>query len=247
MLRVLTTQGNTQSAHKLGYPLYTDSSQILSDMRNSDVMIRWGHSGGQDYSMVLNNAESIAENCNKLVSKQTLAGAVQTPAIYTSRIPRGVKAVMRPLEHSQGSDFELVDGPYTIPGGHYASKFISTPKEFRVWFSGRYMLAGKRDPITAQGQAITDPCRSKWGYLFQESVFPVLGAKTQLARQALGLDFGAADVLWSEEDRTYYFLELNTAPSLDHRKVLDFFKLYIPRTAAEKYASTSAVVHIQRT
>ena len=57
----------------------------------------------------------------------------------------------------------------------------------------------------------------------------------------LGLDIGAVDVLWEQEARKYYFLEANTACSLDHKRVLDFFKRYIPLAINDKYQSHSLV------
>lgn len=241
-IRVLTTEGNIQSAGKLGFPTYTKHDDIMDDIANDEIsfMVRWGHSGGDDSSRVLNPSEAIADNCNKLLAIQTLAGTVDVPAIYTSRVPRGVKAVVRPLEHSQGSDFSIKEGPYVIPSGHYASKLVTTEKEYRVWFCGSQMFCAKRVPMdTSENREELNPCRSKWGYAWQESVFPVLAKQTQKARKALSLDLGAADVLWHEEDRKYYFLELNTACALDHGRVLSFFKASIPLAINEKYATVN--------
>lgn len=238
-VRVLTTEGNIQSAGKLGFPTYTRVEDITDDLATDEVgvMVRWGHSGGNDHELVLNPAAAISDNCDKLSSKQALAGAVDAPAIYTSRVPRGITAVLRPLEHSQGSGFQLVAGPCAVPAGSYASKFIKTEKEYRVWFCGSHVFCARRVPMEGQGQAADEPCRSKWGYAWQDDVFPILGRKTQLARETLGLDLGAADVLWHEEERKYYFLELNTACSLDHRKVLEFFKRSIPLAIQRKYST----------
>jgi hypothetical protein len=51
------------------------------------------------------------------------------------------------------------------------------------------------------------------------------------ARQAIPLDFGAVDVLWKDGDGdvpgAYYFLEFNSAPSLDHDRVLGHFQTHL--------------------
>lgn len=65
------------------------------------------------------------------------------------------------------------------------------------------------------------PCRSEWGYYFVNNI-PKLSKQTLLAKKTIGLDFGAADVLKYKNE--YYFLELNSAPSIDHWRLEEFYK-----------------------
>jgi glutathione synthase/RimK-type ligase-like ATP-grasp enzyme len=44
------------------------------------------------------------------------------------------------------------------------------------------------------------------------------------AMGAIGLELGAADVLYVPSTRKYYFLELNSAPTLDNDKITAFFQ-----------------------
>jgi len=133
------------------------------------------------------------------------------------------KWVVRPNNHAEGSDFELLDAPFTVASGKHATKFIEDTREYRVWFIRDKYLVAKRVPRSSEGQTQADPCRSKWGYAFCEGVFEM-----DKARMAIPLDFGAADVLWKDTEGVvpgqWYFLEFNSAPSLDHDKVLNHFQ-----------------------
>jgi hypothetical protein len=174
-------------------------------------------------------------NCNKEAAHEKLSRAVTTPQRYYGNVPENTLAVIRPVEHSGGSGFTVVPGPKPVPSGHYAMKYIKTDKEYRVWYALGKMLVARRVPMrgTAQGDE-QYPCRSEWGYTYRESgSLPVLEQQTDRAFQRMDLDFGAADVLWDETNRKWYFLELNTAPSLDHAPVLSLFTNVLSREVTE--------------
>lgn len=44
------------------------------------------------------------------------------------------------------------------------------------------------------------------------------------AVKVIGLELGAADVLYDPKTRKYFFLELNSAPTLDNERILTFFQ-----------------------
>lgn len=232
-LYILSNDACLESATRLGERLHTRvvTSACEVPMAHNPTVIRWGTSDlchlPRDFETVLNPAVRIRENCNKLSAIMRLGSAVSVPTVYRRRIPAGVRAVVRPLEHTRGEGFSVVTGPCEVPEGSYAKEFIPNTTEYRVWFVGDHMMAGKRVPMEAQGQSPSDPCRSLWGYSWRD-VTQNQRALVVAAKAVARLNFGAADILWSGEDDCYYVLELNTAPALDHDRVLEFFARTIP-------------------
>jgi hypothetical protein len=240
MIRLLTYDGEKSSAVKLGFPVAGDLSGYVEDYFR-DVIVRWGqsrtlynHYGMRaEFNKVLNKREAIRSNCLKHKSTLLLSRVVRTPHLYTTEIPWGVTAVVRPFEHIAGSGFQVEKGPFEIPSGFYATEMIKlndyNDMEVRVWFSGRHTLIGKRARSADRSEF---PCRSEWGYEFKHVFDPELGPDTIRASKAIGLDCGAADIICRGGER--FFLELNSAPSIDHWRIEDFFKSYIPVSAQEK-------------
>lgn len=227
MIVTLTRPENAKSAIKLGYPLYSSASSVP----NGSKVIRWGNGMEADrsgWALVLNKAVTLGLSTDKLAALQALARTVKTPTVVEEgdRTSSG-KWVVRPANHAEGSDFDLRDGPFTVPSGYHASRFITDTREYRVWFVRDKYLVAKRIPRTSEGQSSTDPCRSKWGYQFVDaSAWDGLKADMAKARLAIPLDFGAADVLYKDGEG-WYFLEFNSAPSLDHDKVLNHFQTHL--------------------
>ena len=231
MIVTLTRSENAKSAIKLGYPLYSAAGSVPANAK----VVRWGNGMELDragWSLVLNKAGVLELSTDKLAALQSLARTVKTPEIKTEgqRITEG-KWVVRPHNHAEGSDFELLDAPFTVDSGCHATRFIPDTREYRVWFVRDKYLVAKRTPRTSEGQHLNDPCRSKWGYIFQDACFEKLAEEMAKARQAIPLDFGAADVLWTDSFNggggAWLFLEFNSAPSLDHGKVLQHFQTHL--------------------
>lgn len=220
---VLSHEREKLSARKLGHPVVEHAEDIP---RTDDItVIRWGNrtlNSEREFAHVVNKASAIKKSVNKPLALETMRTAVRTPDVYTTQVPRGVCAVIRPICHTSGVDFEMHDGPYTIPEGHYGKKFIHAEKEYRAWFAGDDVMMARRTSMRGQ----TDPTnRSGWGYaFFGRTEGRTLREKALAAKRTLGLDFGAADVLWDASAGEYVFLEMNTAPSLDHPEVLEFFR-----------------------
>lgn len=219
-MKVLTIDPEYDSAQKLGYETYTSNGAIE---KTQDVVIRWGNGfcPGKDWANVVNKASAIHLNIRKHESLKAMGKVVRTPTIWLKKIPKDVKAVLRPFEHSAGQHFQIVDGPYNIDPGWYATRYIKTKQEYRVWFAWDRTLCALRTSRTSTAEF---PCRSNWGYRFHRHVASPLHNQTMKAVKAIGLELGAADVLYDPKTRKYYFLELNSAPTLDNDLIIDFFK-----------------------
>lgn len=226
---VLTCESELESANRLGFPTFT----YLSDRTNKTkdtIVIRWGNSQcayddrgirNVEFKNVINRMECIRLNCEKANATRLLAQVVNVPTLYEKKVPAGVLAVVRPFEHAAGSDFSVQEGPFNIKPGTYGTKFIKTNAEYRVWFCGNKTMCGRRVKMKIN-EAQEFPCRSQWGYEFCSKIATDLHYQTLMASKKIGLDTGAADVLYYKNK--WYFLELNSAPSVDHRIVREFYQ-----------------------
>lgn len=224
----LTTAGNTVSAVKLGLPTYAHGDDIKAD--DWDAVLRWGNSAEAEGELQINPSDKVLRVCDKLEALLDLSEVVTVPPVYERMVPVGHKAVIRTMEHTQGVGFQVVDGPYRIPRGSYGTELIVTPKEFRVWYAFGAMRAAQRVALNPE----TDHklCRSKWGYRYLAGVPTVMGQEAAKAFKRMGLETGAADILWHEAERKYYFLELNTAPAIDTESLETFFRTNVRRGLA---------------
>jgi hypothetical protein len=237
---VITCGNEIESAERLGFRTTHVGGDYIKKYEK-DIVVRWGNSTPaysndgthhDEYAHVLNPAEYIRLNCNKLQSLKRLAMVVFVPAIYEKKVPTGTLAVIRPLEHAAGNGFNVVEGPYDVPRGTYGTRFLQTPTEYRVWFCGDQTMCGRREKMKINEEQ-KYPCRSNWGYVFSGGVSADLHRQTLLAAKTIGLDVGAADLLYYKGK--YYFLELNSAPSVDHRVVREFFQASLDRLFRERF------------
>lgn len=236
MFSLLIPTAKRESARDMGFPTFrTNEFPHHKKQYRESLVIRWGNSclfetndgKTREFKNVANPSSAIALNCDKYRARRTFAKVVNTPKDFKSLVPRGEYAVVRPESHAAGSGFQVVEGPFVVPAWHYASEFVKTDKEYRVWFADGKTFAGQR--VALHGESNKMPCRSNWGYSYRD-VPAKLHADTLLAAAEIGLTFGAADVLI--KGSKYYFLELNSAPSVDAPSVCRFFKEAIQGYAA---------------
>lgn len=223
MIRILP-YNNNHTVKNLGYSTSARLDGRVGDY-DRDVIIRWGNHFpfynrfGQvrEFRNVLNPAKAITLNINKVAAHKVLSQAVRTPKSYTRQTPAYGLFVIRPLSHQAGSGFRVVEAkgrPINLNGYEYATEFLRTDREFRVWFVGDRTIRARRDAMREKGQGGEKyPCRSNWGYIFYPHVPTNLHNYTIKAADAIGLDIGAADVLLANDK--WYFLELNSSPSTD--------------------------------
>lgn len=242
MIKLFTINSEKKSAKKLGFPTFTSFGEQYAQDLDNDIVIRWGNSGRYylspdnvviaDFKNVINSAAKIRTNCDKSFALAQMSRVVHTPRVFHDVIPSGITAVIRPDEHTGGKDFQVQAGPYDLPDGYHALEFIKTDKEFRVWFCGNDMFACRRVALNDKHRKQA-PCRAEWGYSYLNSVPPRLRKETAAAARVIGLEVGAADVLW--DGTNYYFLELNSAPSIDTNTLIRFYSEGLKRLAQKKF------------
>ncbi len=220
---VLTNPRNAVSAVRLGLPVVME----LRDPVGYNNIINWGRSDGPDSVNVINKGSVISRTVDKAsFIHEMLNAGVSAPAIRDeAEAIQDRKWVVRPNNHEEGSDFRLHDveleGAIRIPAGHHATLFIEGAREYRIWFAGNTFLTAKRIPRPSEGET-DETCRSKWGYSFRSQNFPGSIVEIRKALAVIPIQFGAFDLLWATEERKWYILEVNSAPSLDHERVRSF-------------------------
>ena len=243
-VKVLTCNSEYESALRLGYPTKTWFGDYANKF-DDDIIIRWGNSSfllgpdkvkEADFKQVINPAKAIKLNCQKHKATKQLAMVVNVPTLYKKSVPAGVLAVVRPIEHSAGAGFSVKEGPFKIESGTYGTRFLKTDAEYRVWFCGNRTMCGRRVKMKINEDQ-QYPCRSNWGYEFSDGIAPELHYQTLMAAKKIGLEAGAADVLFYK--RKYYFLELNSAASVDHRIVREFFQRALEELVKDKFSKKS--------
>ncbi len=247
---VLTINSEHESASKLGYKTSTYLGDFAHKFDNK-IVIRWGNShwlynadGSKqaDFKNVLNPAACIRRNCEKAKATKIMSMVVNVPTLWEKAVPKDVLAVVRPHEHSSGHGFSVKKGPFKVQDGTYASRYLDVTKEgaeYRVWFCGNKTMCGRRHKMECNPDE-KYPCRSMWGYTFVDGISKELHNSTLLAAKKIGLEFGAADVLFHKGK--WYFLELNSAASLDHRVVREFFQTNLKLLIEKKFPSVKTAL-----
>jgi glutathione synthase/RimK-type ligase-like ATP-grasp enzyme len=115
----------------------------------------------------------------------------------------------------------------------YATEFIKTDVEYRVWFCGDRTMFAKR--FALKHNTVEEfNCRSQWGYSGITTHVPEkLHIDTLKAASVVDLDFGAADVLY--QNGKYYFLELNSAPTIDTPMIANFYRKHMATLLKSKF------------
>lgn len=243
-LVIYAFQSDLEKVRRIGFPTTTYAQLRTYDYAN-DVVVRWGKSNApvngagakvRDFLHVLNPAGAIRLNVQKAKALSLLSEVVRTPRIWTKAVPKRKLAVVRPLTHSQGRDFTVVRGPRRIPRGHYATEFIRTDFEVRVWVcrtgptTGHTMCA-RRVKMKKDVEGVY-PCRSEWGYRWMKTP-KVLHQMVIKAGAKVGLDVYAADVL--RKGGRWFLTELNSAVCVDARSIREFVQLHLPEVARARY------------
>lgn len=228
---ILTCNSELESAKKLGYENTVTILNGITDQYKTDLVVRWGNGAeyvnqfgsASEFPNAITNYKNIELNCSKHECSKKLSEVVLTPKLWTKNIPRGKLAVYRPTAHASGKDFKVVKGSFNIEPNHYATEFIKSDREIRVWYCNGKTMAARR--VTKNQKRLSEEfkCRSLWSYKIWKKTPKHLHKKAIKAANHLGFKYGAFDIIISKDNK-YYFLENNTAPSLDHSKIIKFYQ-----------------------
>lgn len=196
-----------------------------SDSHVFDRLIRWGARGGTSdaaHERVLNPAIAIARASNKLESLTILADrGIPVPAWDTDPAAlvelAGYPILGRRTQHARGTDIVLClqRRDYVRRPRDYYVAYIPTTREYRLHVAGG-------EVIRVQGKFLDVPedylpwlRNYKTGHRFRAPMRRLHNTRLNDAVgavEALGLDFGAVDLIVAD-DGSHYVLEVNTSPS----------------------------------
>jgi predicted ATP-grasp superfamily ATP-dependent carboligase len=244
---LLTIDSELKSASKLGFKTQTYFSDFKENYDNH-VIVRWGYGydvaakdlifcDSKDFKNVLNPLESIKLNVRKNEAIQVLSKVVKTPKIYLDKVPKNKLVVYRPTSHAAGKDFQLKKGPFQIPNGFYATEFIKTDKEVRVFVCGNKTLTCSREKAK---KSDSDICRSNYRYARIRKTPIRLHRMALKAAKALNLHLCGFDIL--VKNRNYYFLEGNSSVTIETPQVRKFYQTGIKSLINKKFPKLPKLV-----
>jgi hypothetical protein len=224
--------------------------------RRGDLVINWGssttHQALQHPAVVLNDPEAVNIAANKAYALQCLSNAEVPVPQYTANyleacgwLQDGITVVQRNCltghsarglhvlrpEESHGVDF--------VRQGRLFTKYIKKTHEYRV-----HVFMGVTIDVQRKMRRLDVPDEQvNWqvrnfdnGFTYgREGVSSDERLETiaEDAVDAMGLDFGAVDIIYNEHNDTYSVLEVNTAPGLQGttlQKYLECFSTCIQNT-----------------
>lgn len=203
--------------------------------RVQDTVINWGSSSvPMSYSVgthLLNTQASVVGASNKLAAFRVMqAAAVQIPEFWTNQeeIPdEAFPIVCRTiLNGHSGAGIVIANDRGELVRSPLYVRYMKKRDEYRIHVGREGIIAIQRKAIPNGTEPTDTRIRNHHnGYVFvRNNVEPPRQVVEQahLAIAALGLDFGAVDVIWNNHYQLATVLEVNTAPGLEGSTVNDY-------------------------
>ena len=209
-----------------------------------------------------------AGTLNKLQELEALARAgVLTVPFSTNPLDLQAPLFGRKIHHTRGNDIVLVQCGRPNPArrvSDFYTHVVPKRKEFRVWaFRGQpigtYEKVLQYPTKNGRGGRSRDVWNWRNGYAYvfvhQREAARELKATGVAAIAALGLDFGAVDIIEGNDGR-YYVLEVNTAPGVEGRRqgitslvthIEEWARAGFPAREARRQETRAAAVPAART
>lgn len=204
-----------------------------SNVRRNRFVINWGCSKQEEQPscFYLNRPSCVADSINKLKTFNILFGTTNIPGYTTDKdeaqqwIDDGNMVVGRKtLVGHSGAGIVLFNHE-TITSNLECPLYVQYKKkrkEYRIHVFNGGIIDIQQKKKRAGGVASSYIRSHANGWVFcRELDFLPNDATTQAieAVNALGLHFGAVDVIWNEQEDKSYVLEVNTAPGLENTTV----------------------------
>lgn len=206
-------------------------------LRPYDLLINWGYSQPlrliRQPGRVLNPPEAIAKATNKLAAFQALeAGGVKTVEFTNEvEIAQGwsneerTVVVRNKLTGHSGEGIVIIDPKQEVPNAPLYTKYVFKVKEFRVHVVDGFVIDTQQKIRDPERDPVTWKVRShENGFIFARDNLVQNDWRDDLAVnavRALGLDFGAVDIV-EDKKGVFYVLEVNTAPGLEGQTIQSY-------------------------
>lgn len=199
--------------------------------RGNKKIVNWGSSELSDEvgkCQVLNKPEAVRLASNKLETFRVLVDtAGVTIPMFTTNAQTAADefktiVVRHKLTGHSGEGIELVERGGEIPKAPLYVQYIPKKQEYRVHVFGEDAIDIQRKARKKDVQDIDVNWKVrnlKGGFIYARDFEPAdlpKGIEQMAVRtvKALGLDFGAVDLIFNQEQGQLYVLEVNTAPGL---------------------------------
>jgi len=196
--------------------------------RAGDAVINWGDSSAGNLAC-FNLAGNVARAANKLQAFLRFKEAgVSVPAFSSDKQGvgwEGLTVVRHKLSGHSGEGIELRDAG-DLPSAPLYVQYVPKKAEYRVHVVGKRVVLIQRK---ARNPSCDNP---NWkvrnhdnGFIFVRNDVKAPSSVEEQALKAiaaLGLDFGAVDIIWNEKQSRPYVLEVNTAPGLEGSTIDDY-------------------------
>ncbi len=216
--------------------------------KDSDFVVNWGNSNLPEWvdrlgmPVWINGIECVADATNKLKTFEALKAAnVSIPEfttdllLATRQVRNGQATIQRnTLTGHSGSgitlwpeDFPTDESLEGMAQGKLFVQYIKKRAEYRVHvFKGQVIdVQQKRKKRGFEGEINTKIRTHGNGWVFTRgnlSVPDSVGPLAISAVNALGLDFGAVDIVYNNRQARAYVLEVNTAPGLEGQTIAKY-------------------------
>jgi len=239
-LSIYPYKRGSASAKALSQALSTKLGRIVRRVKASGKyhpkersrVVNWGSyeqpSWGLPRHKLLNPLVQIAVARNKIKTFEKLKGKVPIPEYSLSSVDAkrwwndgGIVLCRKTVTGAQGAGIHIAKMEYApIVDAPLYVKYIPKKKEFRVHvFRGKVIDIVEKRRSTTHGPVESEYIRSHAnGWIFcREGIQEPSDLKFSAIASvnALGLDFGAVDIIWNEVFDKCYVLEVNTAPGIE--------------------------------
>lgn len=194
--------------------------------RASDLIINWGYSRplNMGAARVLNKPAAVQRASNKLSTFQALAPGEGVPWTIDKEVAvawlaqRGTKVVCRTTLNGHSGHGIVIAGEHgELVDALLYTRYVPKKDEYRVhvWQGSILDYAAKKRRHEGVTNEYVRSFHNGWVFARGDVVLP--DVVVDLAKRcivALGLDFGAVDIVVDKHSGTPYVLEVNTAPGL---------------------------------
>lgn len=229
MIRIVPYARNSMSARdlanklteKLGYKVWRGEPKLGRGITN----INWGSNRSLPGAVWVNAPELKTLATNKINTFRALEANGVSHVPYTTAkevakrwLAQGATVLARTAAGQGGSGIHVVNPGEELPTMSLYTQYVKKKKEFRVHVMNGSVIdvqEKRRRNGAGPGGQIVRSHDNGWVFCHQNIVEPErLRAEALAAVAALGLDFGAVDLIWNETRNTVYVLEVNTAPGM---------------------------------
>lgn len=207
---------------RLGYKVWRGSPKV------GEINICWGYKGrvsALDLEKFVNHPDLIVSATDKRLAFQAMekAGVSHVPYTTSKEVAQGwskegAVVFARTAGGQGGSGIHIVQPGEEVPTQPLYTKYIKKRKELRVHVLNNEVL-DVQEKRKKKGEDADPLVRSHGrGWIFARSDIVEPAGLRDLAIaavRAVGLDFGAVDIIWNESQNKCYVLEINSAPGIE--------------------------------